>query len=240
MKLKLLTIFAGLLLSSSVAYAAIAYDNSGSNVQTSGSTISVTWTINSGTNGLVVAIVANGNNIGMSGCTCGGNAMTLGPSQTTRANMRTYLYWYVGQGAGSTTVTCTYSSSVTEGTLMVASYTGVKQTGQPDASNGSNASTTSSGTYTTTITTVANNSIIVAGQTVNEDWGSVAAQSPLTGRFDAVGSGSFGTNASMGDYILATAGAQAVGFNVIGFEAYEQVVASFAPATDSSQAVITG
>jgi len=218
------------LLLASAAFALPAYDNGGSNTATSGSSISVTWTINDGTNGLVTAIVADGNNVAVSGCTCAGNAMTAGPSQTTRANMRTYMYYYLGQAAGSTTVTCTYSSSVTEGTLIVHSYTGVKQTGQPDASTGSNNSTSSTATYTTSITTVANNALIVAGQTVNEDWGSVPAQAPLTSRYSTIGGGSFGTNASSGDYVLATAGSQAVGFTVIGFEAYEQVVASFAPA----------
>lgn len=73
----------------------------------------------------------------ISGVTWGGVAMTLIAKLTTHpsysSNPRmSYLYYILGQGTGSQTVEITAGSSHFLGGLS-ASYTGVKQSGQPDA-----------------------------------------------------------------------------------------------------------
>ena len=65
-----------------------------------------------------------------------------------------HLYYLINPASGSNTVTVTSSSNL-GGYVSAVSYTGTKQTGQPDASNtGGSASTAS---LTTSLTTVADN-----------------------------------------------------------------------------------
>ncbi len=232
-------LFFALLLWTHSAFAAIAFDAKAHGTATSGTTVSATLTIVDGTNSLVIVKVADRDNVNISGCTCGGNTMTQAVLDFGRASTYSAIYYYLGASAGSKTVTCTFNSSITKASVVAISYTGVKQSAQPDATAHTNGFTSTAGNQSVSITTVADNSLIVGGLTVDQNWGSVAVQSPFTGRYDAGDGGLFAMNNSEGDYILVTHGAQSVPFNVIGYESWVIVAASFSPAATGANYVLS-
>lgn len=134
---------------------AIAFDaaNQGKATATN-ATVTYTHTI-TGTNTILLVGIYNQNAGGLTTVTIGGNNMTLIDSQSDGNVSIAYLYYYIGAVTGTLTVT----RGTTTNTLYVqsASYTGAKQSAQPDASTkGQNISGTS--TMTGTLTVVANNS----------------------------------------------------------------------------------
>ena len=213
------------------AFAAIAFDSKAQGSATSGTSVSANLTIVSGSNSLVIAKVADKNNVAITGCTCAGQAMTQAVLDTGRANIQSAIYYYLGASSGSKTITCNFSSSVTIASVAAIAYTGVKQTSQPDATAHTNGYTSTSANKSVSVTTVNNNALIVGGLTVDQDWGSVSSQSPFTARYSSQDSGQFAMNNSEGDYILATAGTQSVPFSVLAFESWVIVTAAFSPDT---------
>lgn len=102
-----------------------------------------------------------GGNVGdkITGITYNGVAMTQQKKQGVNVNQYLYLYDLVAPATGANNVVITSSSSTDIGG-KANSYTGVKQTGQPDAT----ASGTATGNLTLNLTTTDNNcwSIIIA------------------------------------------------------------------------------
>lgn len=107
---------------------------------------------------LFVSIFTQGS---VTGVTYNGVAMTeLGTTSYSTPTGVSYLFMLVNPASGANNVVVTHSGSFTAS--VAASYTGAKQTDQPDAAAVTN--TTGAGTATslsTTITTVADNSWLV-------------------------------------------------------------------------------
>lgn len=104
----------------------------------------------------------NGDSVGgaddITGVTYNGVAMTLGVKKinATSGDRMLYLYYLIGPASGANTVTisCSSSHNLSGGSV---SYTGVKQSAQPDATI-TNFSGSTATTLTTAIVTSANNS----------------------------------------------------------------------------------
>lgn len=149
-----------------------------------GATLSTSYSGASLTHGLLVACFAgaqSGNNI--SSISYGGNALTLGTNGSTPAQIvgngtfRTLtLYYLLNPPSGSNTFQVTVSSDYA--LVTVAEYSGVKQTSQPDSTNGVLAgSAASSQTITDTIVNA-------------NSWAMSCAESESAGTFSS------GTNAT--------------------------------------------
>lgn len=96
-----------------------------------------------------------------SGVTYGGVSMTQinTASNTGGGSENDYLFMLVNPPSGSNNIVATFNAAAGASAIGAISYTGAKQTGQPDAQNTqTNASTTS---LTTSLTTVDNNSWLV-------------------------------------------------------------------------------
>ena len=115
--------------------------------------------VNNG-NLLVVGVGANNNNDIITGITYAGSAMTrAGVGIIAANNISAYMYYLLNPSTGTNNIVISSGSSVLfqgEG----VSYTGARQTPQPDASTGT---TITSGTSAAnTLTTVADNSVHLA------------------------------------------------------------------------------
>jgi hypothetical protein len=165
----------------------------------------------------------------ITGCTVGGNAMTL-VDKCTSANSNdcvtgggryVYLFYKVSPGSGSLTVTCSASSSVYVG-VAAATYTGSSTTTQPEATGKAAGVTPLTGSATVVTT---NAWLIAAGSNVSAD---IAGGTGTTlRRGDGFGSSGISglldsnTALSSGSHSLVTAGTAGNGSGI--------VVASLAP-----------
>jgi hypothetical protein len=132
---------------------------------------SLTWSHTCTGSLLILFVGFNGDNIGaaddITSVTYNGVSMTLAAKQINPASggdRDTYLYYLLGPatGAHNVVISCT-SSHVLQGGAV--SYTGVKQSGQPDATAINFEVTPSAKTLTTSVTTVADNcwTVLVEG-----------------------------------------------------------------------------
>jgi hypothetical protein len=115
----------------------------------------------SGTNRILfVDVACNDSTNTCTGVTYNGVSMTQVPgSSILVVSTRHYLFYLINPAAGANNVVATMSNSTLWKTAVSASYTGVSQTGFPDASGtGSQASSPS---FTESLTTVADNSWLV-------------------------------------------------------------------------------
>jgi hypothetical protein len=108
----------------------------------------------SGTNRILFVSATSNSGVTVTGITYAGTAMTEIDSHTDGAGPTTYLYYLIAPAIGANNVVISASgSSALVGSAI--SYTGAKQSGQPDASGeGSDATTTH---YTQALSSVANN-----------------------------------------------------------------------------------
>ncbi len=137
---------------------AIAFD-AASNA-TTGSGTSLTWAHTcSGANRYLVAQVFSIGDF-VSGVTYAGVAMALVLKISTGAGNYTYLWALAAPATGANNLVATYSSSSAYNAGCAASYTGVKQTAQPEASASANSGGT---TDPVSVTTITANAWIVAG-----------------------------------------------------------------------------
>lgn len=158
--------------------------------------ISGNVTIPADPNCLIIAAVQFYNGDGLdhnAGCTYGGNAMTLLAQNNIQAgNQRVYFFYYMAGTGNNTSTAVTHSTDGTTSQfglyrLIVASYSGVSQTGFPDAQ--SNGTTSGNGNVTGTLTTSADNSW-AAMIVLSDDDNSATAGSGTTIRVSSSG----GTN----------------------------------------------
>lgn len=195
-----------------------------------------------GSNGLLVVGFA-GDNFGgaddVSSVTYNSVALTLAKKITsaTGGDRISYIYYLLGPatGAHNVVITCSSSHLIQGGAV---SYTGVKQSAQPDAST-TNFSSTSATTLTTSLTTVNDNSwcVLLHG---GYDGGSAPTAGASTTRrtFDGTdgGWGLFDTNAA-----VTPAGSRSLisnygsGTNPFGL-AIVHVMVSFQPDTGAAAA----
>lgn len=126
---------------------AIAFDTSVA--QTGGAVSSLSWSHTcSGLNRILFVYVSENSTVGITSVTYNSVAMTsIGNVNGSR---RMALYYLVAPASGANTVAVTFASASSNIRCASVSYTGAKQTGQPDSSNSTNVS---NGTISTTVVT---------------------------------------------------------------------------------------
>lgn len=234
-KLAILSLI-GIFIFPNSVFAAIAFDNAlnlGSS--TTGTTLTVSFTVGSGSN-RILFVGAVGNNTGsatddITGATYNGVAMTLIDKTFVAADRYRYLFYLINPASGANNVVITSSTSDGFKAGSVASYTGASQTGQPDA-NGKNQDTNN--TLTTTATVVASNSwTIMAG---GVGGGTAVASTGSTLRDTATNIGMFDSNGivSTGSHSMTIITSDSPTTHPI-----MGVMASFSPAAATSAPSIT-
>lgn len=184
-----------------------ADDDTGSN-----STLTVAHTC-TGLNGYLVVGVLTNNSAYASGCTYNGVAMTRIQDLTADGTIRITIFGIVSPATGTHNIVATATGN-TLIRLRASSYTGVLQTGQPDAKTTTAAGATSP--MTTTLATVLGNCwtmlfVRSTGATVTASTGSteraIAATSGDTKFFDSNASLSAGNNSMAVTFPAGTAAA---------------------------------
>lgn len=196
---------------------AIAFDTaSGSHTTTA---TSITWAHTcTGTDRILFVGYRCGAAGAVTGITYAGVAMTRVASEVGAANVG--LFYLINPASGANNVVISLGSSQFISGIS-SSYTGAKQTGQPDSSNTRNASGTTSGNISTTV--VAPNSWTISVQK--------AASSAITGGTNATERAD-GDNSEMNisdsNGPLA-AGSQTMQMTSAVNATWNQVIASFSP-----------
>lgn len=150
------TLFVG---SFSTAFAAIAFDSASKATATTASTVSWTHTT-SGTNRILFVLTSSESATAPTSVTYNGVSMTKIFDINGVTNQE--LWYLINPTSGANTVTITYSSSGTRKIGSASSYTGVKQTGQPEVQT-TPTRNPSTASLSQTITTSSNNSWVVMG-----------------------------------------------------------------------------
>lgn len=201
---------------------AIAFDAASGFTNNTGTDHTLAHTC-TGSNRLLIAAVRNGGTTDtLTGVTYAGTAMTLIAKKLLTSNQFSYLFYLIAPATGTNNIVASFSGS--EGTqLSGSSYTGVKQSGQPDASN--TLEETGSGDRTISVTVVLANCWLVATHiSANSQPGSVVTGVSRTtlNNCDVIDSnGTVGT------------GAQTIGWNWAASDSHVMVAASIAPALPS-------
>jgi len=159
----------------------IAFDTSSQGKSLSTTTVTVSHTATGSELGALIGVadqVSSSSNV--TGVTYNGVAATLvGTSIQAGSGAYIYLYQIVGIPTGASNVVATRTTGTNTIYLQTLTYTGVKQSGQPDSSNGVGGSGSVT-TRTTTATSVAAN--IWAAAIAYSDNGGQAASTNSTGR----------------------------------------------------------
>lgn len=161
----------------------------------------------------------------VTGVTYNGVAMTQVGRVTNATTESTYLYFLVNPSTGANNIVASKSASDLI-QLGAVSYTGAKQTGQPDASTTNTGTGTS---LTTSVTTVADNCWLVMA---TKQTGSASAGTNTILRVDQSGN----EQASVYDSNAAQtpAGSKSLQTTTSASQTYAHVMASFAPATTNA------
>lgn len=219
---------------------AIAYDNSSKAFAGNGSGYT-NWTHTcTGTNLiLLVGIMEGHNTLGVTGITYNGVALTK-ISNFSQGSSDTVSLWYlINPTTGTNTIAVTGTNTSSSIYNSAISYTGVKQSGQPDSFN--SGSTTGTPLVIST-TTIANNTWVV-GMWGASDGGSggITAGTNVVSRQFYAGPGSSNFSSMMGDSnsVVTPAGSfsQTVSDSSGGLNNILGVIASISPA--NSQYTIT-
>jgi DNA-binding protein len=171
----------GVTSSSTVAFDAAT---NGGNSSTGTLTFSHTAT---GTNRILFVGALTTSSDDLTGITYNGTGMTLIDKQKTNSDRWNYLYYLLNPDSGTHNVTVTSSGNYIQAAAV--SYTGVRQSSQPDAHTTN--SETGSTSLTTALTTVADNSWIVS---YTRSGGTAAAGTGLTERLSDGNQGFFDSN----------------------------------------------
>jgi hypothetical protein len=204
---------------------AIALDSTANLGANGGNSYTASFTNTAG-NLVIVAIdgqqTASGDTF--SSCTYGGDAMTqVSGSPIAKAGRYFYLLYLLAPKTGANNVVATFSST-DQIALLAASYSGVKQTGQPDATNTSQASSVTHNSVS--VITVANNCWVVAASravvTPTADSGTTLRQSAANAMelFDSGGA-------------VTPAGSKTLGLTFTSAD-NAMIAASFSPAPDTN------
>ena len=160
--------------------AGIAYDNSAASGNSGQNSLTFSYTVGSGSNRLLIVSVGavDGTTADrqVSGITYNGVALTRGDGRDSTSEFENNEVWYLlGPASGANNVVVTMGGTCNGISAVAASYTGVQQSSQPDATQ--TAAITSTTTPSTSITTVADDSLIVAS----------AIKHSATGTIDSAG-----------------------------------------------------
>ena len=208
---------------------AIAFDAvTGSILQGGSTTLTFSHTC-SGTDRIlfVAANTRDDDGAAISSVTYGGVAMTfINVSVLGISNYRLSLYYLIAPSTGANNVVITKPSSTGDIMASAASYTGVKQTSQPDAST---TATGSGSPVTTNLTTIADNSwAVLAASNIDSDFvsGTNATLRSTTIKSTAVIADTNGPK--------TPAGSLSMTLTYSGTRQQGTVMASFAPAVAAS------
>lgn len=172
----------------------------------------------------------------ITGITYNGVAMTLVDKilEGGASGRYTYLFYLLNPATGAHDVVISASGS-TAISGLAASYTGVKQSGQPDASAKNSAAGLAGNTdYTTSVTTIADNCWTVLFAKNNS--GAPTASAGSTEREDnGNGIGIYDSNG-----VITPAGARSMLVKTAGVADWGSVMASFAPAVTTSVKDVIG
>lgn len=203
----------------------IAFDAAGTATGT-GTTVNSTHVCTGSNRLLLVGVYKGTNNTDeVTGVTYNSVAMTRVNTQNG-PNFKIYLYALIAPATGSNTVSVACSSSRFI-QIFSASYTGVSQTGFPDAES-SNASSGVT-TITSTLTTVANNCWL--GGVFNNDAANMTAGANTTLRHASSAMAMADTNADQ------AIGSRSMAVSWTGSANAQGCICSFAPSTDAASTV---
>lgn len=201
---------------------AIAFDAATSATQVSGSSLTFAHANSAGSNRIMFGGDTDGGAATLTSITYNGSAFTAISNVQIPLDRNIYLRYLIAPASGTNNVVVTLSGSTTDWVGGVSSYTGAKQTGQPDASNSGTGSAVT--TLAVSVTTVADNCWLVAlGGYSNGSTASAGANT--TERIDP--GNSFWVGDSNGAQTPAGSYSQTFNFN-LGTAAL--LVASIAPA----------
>ena len=204
---------------------AIALDAVTDQAQASGSTYSFSHTC-TGSNLILWVGIFGDTTDTLTGITYNGVAMTVYQKVGMGFGDRwIYLCYLVNPATGSNTVEATFSAS-TFAKAVAVSYTGAKQTGQPD--NGNNWTDLFTASISHSVTTVADNCWMVFIAKTN----GVGTPTAGTGSTSRGGSNSFSFFDSNG--AITPAGSYTMECSVGGSAVWGSCMASFSPAVSSS------
>lgn len=196
---------------------AITYLSHGGTSNASASSISWNHTVSGASPFLFISVI-NLTSDTTSGVTVGGQAASLVQKRVIQSNRVLSLYLYHNPGQGSQNIVVSASETVNLRGRSVL-YSGVKTTGQPDASSSNHSASTTS--LTGTVTTVADNCWLFMCGWSNSS--GVGAGASTTMRFDDGAFAVFDSNGAKtppGNYSLTITGTS----GAIGY-----VIASFSP-----------
>lgn len=154
-------------------------------------------------------------------------SMTLAGSQESNSTGITGLYYLLGPSTGSHTVSVAFGGTFPACQAGVVSWSGVKQTGQPDATAGN---TGTSANPSLTVTTVADNSWVAGVVMITNN----TPTAGLTSRQALTSGGSFSVHGNLEDTngVVHPAGNQTVNWTAGSTSIWAASAASFAPVSN--------
>lgn len=201
----------------------IAYDNATAQSELQGTTLTYSHTTGAGSNrALIVYAYTNNNSDIVTGVTYGGVAMTLIDKVINIASAGCiYAYFLANPASGTNNVVCSQSNSSNYMSAVAISYTGVKQTDNPEVYTDVN--TTSSGSTLSLTTTTADCWLLLMQRGC---WTSVT--SSLTQRGYSSCGYIWDSNAGVG------AGSNSAGFSSGATNSHGTILFALAPALEVS------
>lgn len=204
---------------------AIALDTS---LATVGGANTLSYTMGSVSNGLLIAAVSrqdsNHANLPITSITFGAQTMTKIRQDTSSTNnVSASLYYLLAPTAGTATITVNGSSVAT--LIVASSWSGVKQSAQPDAQAGKGTANQTSSGPSLSITTVADNSLIVDCISAEANRTALGASQISLG----LDTGQSFENVSSSYLIKAAHAAQTMSATISSGQKYTMVAASFSP-----------
>lgn len=200
---------------------AIAYDTSTSSAYQGGASPTMTHSASGSDRLAVISIFSTVDPV--TSVTYAGNACTFIDKLLmtgAAAGQYIHLYYYLNPPTGSQTIQVNTSGNLL-GYISVATYTGVKQSGQPDASNKGGSSSTSS--QSVSVTTTADNSWLIGyaytGNTMSAGTGTTLRGGPVAGILQMIDANSATTPAGS-DSLIVTQTASFAGMIVASFAPY--------------------
>lgn len=198
---------------------AIAFDAGSSGNTGSGSSLTVAHTCTGSNRILWVMGFTTGNDT-VTGITYNAVAMTQAVKKTTASSQTVYLYYLVAPATGANNIVLS-DSGTNNLTIVGMSFTGASQTGVPDATSSNNNTGT---TASVSLTTIADNCMVVAGYRFNTGTKTAGAGTTNVGGFANPAEGSYLTTAK------TPAGVVTMTEDSTASTIWGGVIASFAPA----------
>lgn len=232
--MKPLALFAIVFFMCQTAYAAIAFDATATGSSASASSLTFNHTI-SGSNTILVVYTMHASNTNcttpnVTGITYNSVALTK-VTQACKGIFMMEAWYLIAPTTGTNSLVVTFSGTVTDALAVSVSYTGAKQSGQPDSS-ATKSGTPAASPWTQSITTVLDNTLVVTG---GFDSYGVADMSPDTGQTERSEQASITTNLNISDELAVTAGSTVGGISIAAtFQDAILILVGIAPASATS------